>query len=36
MCDRAQLTDYGQMLRQEGGSVSSAWQPGAPPSEWAH
>jgi hypothetical protein len=32
---QAQLADYGHALRQEGGSVTSAWQPGAPPSEWA-
>jgi hypothetical protein len=32
---QAQLADYGQVLRQEGGSVTSAWRPGAPPSKWA-
>jgi hypothetical protein len=31
---QAQLADYGQALRQEGGSVTSAWKPGAPPAEW--
>jgi predicted transcriptional regulator len=28
------LADYGHTLRQEGGSVTRAWQPGAPPSGW--
>jgi hypothetical protein len=32
---QAQLADYGHALRQQGGSVTDAWQPGAPPSEWA-
>jgi hypothetical protein len=31
----AQLEDYSRALRQEGGSVSAAWQPGAPPTDWA-
>jgi hypothetical protein len=31
---QAQLADYGQALRQEGGSVTSAWTPGAAPDEW--
>ena len=31
----AQLTDYSQALRQEGGGVSKAWKPGAPPQGWA-
>jgi hypothetical protein len=31
---QAQLTDYSQQLRQEGGSVTTAWKPGAPPPEW--
>jgi hypothetical protein len=31
---QAQLADYGQVLRQEGGSVTSAWKPGAPPAKW--
>ena len=31
---QAQLADYGQVLRQEGGSVTSAWKPGAPPMAW--
>jgi hypothetical protein len=28
------LADYGNLLRQEGGGVAKAWEPGAPPSEW--
>lgn len=28
------LADYGHTLRQEGGSVTRAWRPGAPPDEW--
>jgi hypothetical protein len=28
------LVDYGSLLRQEGGGVAKAWEPGAPPSEW--
>jgi hypothetical protein len=31
---QAQLTDYSQVLRQQGGGVSKAWKPGAPPDEW--
>jgi hypothetical protein len=31
----AQLEDYSRALRQEGGGVSAAWQPDAPPNEWA-
>jgi len=31
-----QLADYGQMLRQEGGGVTRAWSPGAPPAGWAY
>jgi hypothetical protein len=31
----AQLADYGHALRQEGGSLTSAWMPGAPPDGWA-
>jgi hypothetical protein len=31
---QAQLTDYSLQLRQEGGSVTDAWKPGAPPIEW--
>jgi hypothetical protein len=31
---QAQLTDYAQTLRQEGGGVTKAWKPGAPPQEW--
>lgn len=30
---QAQLTDFGNQLRQEGGSVTSAWKPGAAPPE---
>ncbi len=29
-----QLADLAQMLRQQGGGVAKAWQPGAPPKEW--
>jgi hypothetical protein len=32
---QAQLADYAQVLRQQGGGVTKAWKPGAPPSEWA-
>lgn len=28
---QANLTDYGQTLRQEGGGITKAWKPGAPP-----
>lgn len=31
---QAQLTDFSQQLRQEGGSVTTAWKPGAAPPEW--
>lgn len=31
---QAQLADYAQTLRGEGGGVSKAWQPDAPPLEW--
>jgi hypothetical protein len=31
----AQLEDYGRALRQEGGGVSAAWLPDAPPTSWA-
>jgi len=31
----AQLADYAHTLRQEGGGVTKAWKPGAPPPEWA-
>jgi hypothetical protein len=31
---QAQLADYAQTLRQEGGGVTKAWKPGAPPDEW--
>jgi hypothetical protein len=30
-----QLADYGHELRQEGGGVTRAWKPGAPPDAWA-
>lgn len=29
-----QLAEYAETLRQQGGGVSKAWTPGAPPSEW--
>ncbi len=29
-----QLADYAQILRQQAGSVTKAWKPGAPPSDW--
>jgi hypothetical protein len=28
------LSDYGHILRQEGGGVTRAWKPGAPPDGW--
>lgn len=31
----AQLSDYSRELRQEGGGVTRAWQPGAAPDGWA-
>jgi hypothetical protein len=31
---QAQLADYSQQFRQEGGSVTTAWQPAAAPPEW--
>jgi hypothetical protein len=31
---QAQLADYSQMLRQEGGGVTKAWKAGAPPESW--
>jgi len=31
----AQLADYAHVLRGEGGGVTRAWQPGAPPADWA-
>jgi hypothetical protein len=34
MAFQAQLTDYSLELRPEGGSVTSAWKPGAPPDKW--
>jgi hypothetical protein len=30
-----QLADYSTVLRQQGGGVTKAWKPGAPPAEWA-
>ena len=30
-----QLADIARTLRQQGGGVESAWQPGAPPPEWS-
>ena len=30
-----QLGDYSHQLRQEGGGVTRAWRPGAPPNDWA-
>ncbi len=30
-----QLADFAQILRQQGGGVTKAWKPGAPPAEWA-
>jgi hypothetical protein len=30
-----QLVDYAHALRQEGGGTTKAWQPGAPPADWA-
>jgi hypothetical protein len=32
---QTQLSDYAHALRQEGGGVTKAWSPGAPPDEWA-
>jgi hypothetical protein len=31
---KTQLSDYAQALRQQGGGVTRAWKPGAPPTEW--
>jgi hypothetical protein len=30
------LSDYGHILRQEGGGVTRAWKPGAPPDGWVY
>jgi hypothetical protein len=30
-----QLADYSHILRQQGGGVTKAWKPGAPPTGWA-
>ncbi|MFZ1926912.1 MAG: hypothetical protein WAU42_12300 [Solirubrobacteraceae bacterium] len=32
---QAQLADYSHLLRQERGSTTDEWQPGAPPIEWS-
>ncbi len=32
---QVQLANYGHSLRQAGGSINRAWQPGAPPGEWS-
>ena len=32
---QTQLADYSHTLRQEGGGVTKAWQPGAPPEQWS-
>ena len=32
---QVQLANYGHTLRQAGGSITRAWQPGAPPIEWS-
>jgi hypothetical protein len=31
---QGELANYAQILRAEGGGVSKAWQPGAPPPQW--
>jgi hypothetical protein len=31
---QTQLAEYAQALHQEGGGVTKAWRPGAPPKEW--
>jgi hypothetical protein len=31
---QVQLADYSHQLRQEGGGVTTAWKPGAPPAKW--
>ncbi len=30
-----QLADYSNILQRQGGGVTKAWKPGAPPAEWA-
>jgi hypothetical protein len=30
-----QLADYSNVLRRQGGGVTKAWKPGAPPDEWS-
>jgi hypothetical protein len=32
---QTQLNDYAHTLRQEGGGVTKAWKPGAPPDGWS-
>jgi hypothetical protein len=32
---QSQLADYSQLLSRQGGGVTKAWKPGAPPPEWA-
>lgn len=32
---QGQLSDYAQTLSRQGGGVTRAWKPGAPPTEWA-
>jgi hypothetical protein len=32
---QAQLGNYAQTLRQQGGGVAKAWTPGAPPPDWS-
>jgi hypothetical protein len=31
---QAQLADYANILRHEGGGVTKVWRPGAPPHDW--
>jgi hypothetical protein len=31
----AQLSDFAAQQRQQGGGVTKAWKPGAPPDQWA-
>jgi hypothetical protein len=33
---QASLADYSHILRQEGGSVTDGWIPGAPPDGWVY
>jgi hypothetical protein len=32
---QTQLADYAHTLKQEGGGVTKAWRPGAPPAQWS-